>query len=736
MKSRYSFKAFLSALCLFCIVSVSAQTSLIDARARAIYNTFKSYSTYTTEGMNARHGSQAAAARLKANNGNDQAMIDYIATYYNSLDANDAAYWVNLPSMAWVLCNYWDKFTPAQRENLKNRVKQIANLVNSGTENHTITMQIGGYLLAQRFPNESGWYGGRTSSQLMTETRTNLMNIMKSLYSKGYNEDLSTTYLTVHLSAYFALYDCATDPEVKNAADAALNFHIAHLAANHFNGLVIPPFTRENASQANRTDGSDWNPSANWINWLYWGESGVKTPDLNALMTNTENRYICQAAISGWRPSAAIISLALGQAVPYELRSTKCNFEHYGAGGAGEYERYVYRDKLYAMGSGNMRFRPNGYHLDYKMSGLVYKSNDNYNYIDWKHFYWRSNDRIWRGASPFVQTAQYKSTAIVLFNIPTADPWPTYGEYLKYRNNHFNALIQEGLVRYPKSIDEKVEANGWIFLREGDVYIAIRPLKDYTIVTNYNSLMTKGSDATNNNFIDVAASFNVIRSAFGQTGFVIDVAVKGDFVSFADFQTAVSAKTVNVNWTNFTVNYTSLKGNVLAASWQKPSPDYPNVPLSYGNNVNAQVWVRPNFTIDGASVGPDSDFTGGNAVIKSSVISLVNRKLTINIPGGESSVDWSGANPVFINTNTTSVRNVTKSDVSIYPTITTDMIYFNDFPKDSIVELVDIFGRTLEMKSASDLSAGLSLKRLNHGLYIARIIQDDSLVQSLKIIKK
>jgi hypothetical protein len=735
MKSRCSFKTLLTGLCLFCIVAVSAQTSLIDSRARAIYNAFKAYSA---EGMNARHGSQAAAARLKANNGNDQAMINYIATYYNTLDGNDGAYWVNLPSTAWVLCTYRDKFTDAQLANLKNNAKIITNLVTTGTENHTITKQIGGYLLAQCFPNESGWHGGRTSAQLMAETRTNLMNIMKSLYSKGYNEDLSTTYLAVHLSAFFALYDCATDPEVKNAADAAIHFHIAHLAANHFNGLVIPPYARENASQLNRTDGSEWNPVTNWINWLYWGESGVKTPDLNALRTNTENRYICQAAISEWRPSAAINSLALGQAAPYELKSTKCNFEHYGAGGAGELERYVYRDKLYAMGSGHMRFRPNmsGYDLDQSMSGLIYKSTDNFNYIDWHHFFYRSNNRIWRGASPFIQTAQHKSTAIVLFNIPTSDPWSTYGSYLTNRNNHFNNLIHEGLLRYPKSIDEKVETNGWIFLREGDVYIAVRPLKDYTIATNYNTLMTKGSDATNNKFIDVAANFNVIRSAFGQTGFVIDVAVKGDFASFADFQTAVSAKTVNVNWTNFTVNYTSVKGNALTASWQKPSPDYPNVPLSYGNNVNAQVWIRPNFSVDGSSVGIDSDFTGAKAVIKSSVISLVNRKLTINTPGGESSVDWSGANPVFTNTNPTSVRNVTKSNVSIYPNITTDMIYFNDLPKDSIVELVDIFGRTLVMKSASELSAGLSLKRLNNGMYIAGIILDDSLVQSLKIIKK
>lgn len=47
------------------------QTSRIDSRAKAVYNTFKSCTSYTIVGINARHRSQAAAACLKANNGND-----------------------------------------------------------------------------------------------------------------------------------------------------------------------------------------------------------------------------------------------------------------------------------------------------------------------------------------------------------------------------------------------------------------------------------------------------------------------------------------------------------------------------------------------------------------------------------------------------------------------------------------------------------------------------------------
>ncbi len=475
------------------------------------------------------------------------------------------------------------------------------------------------------------------------------MNIMRSLYSKGYDEDLSTSYTATHLSPYFILYDCATDPQVKSAADAAITFKISHMAANHFEGIVIPPFNRENSPQFNKHNGGAWNPVLQWIYWLYWGEVQNRVPTPSNFRSNQENRWFIHAALSDWRPSAAINSLAFGQTVPYELTSTKPNHVHFGAGGAGVYERYVYRDKLYAMGSGNLRFRPNGYYNDYNMFGLIYKSEFTYNYIDCHHHYWRSNHRIWKGASPFIQMAQHKSTAIILFDIPDTDPWFDRGNdgWKNLRNNHFNNLIKEGLLRYPKSINEKVEASGWIFLRHGDVYIAIRPLKDYAIVTNYSTLMTKTGNQSLDTYVDVALYYNVVRSAFAQTGFVIDVATKEEFASFAAFQSAVSAKTVSVDWTNFSVSYTNLRGDNLTARWNAPVPDYKDVPDSHEGNVNAQVWIRPNFTINSTAVAIDSDFTDAKAVIKSSSIELVNRALQINTAGDPFSVNWSGTDPIF-----------------------------------------------------------------------------------------
>jgi uncharacterized repeat protein (TIGR02543 family) len=655
MKSQLPCILFLTAAVLAPQAAMAQVNPDFDGRAKLAMDAFKAYSA---EEQNARMGAIAAAARLKANDGNDPAMINYIASYYDNRNPGDPGDWTSLSSVAWVVGKYRDKFTPAQLENLKTRVKGLSNLLSKGTENHTLNYQVAGYLFAQHWPNETGWHGGRTSTQLMDATRANLRNIISSLYSKGHHENLSTTYIATHLSPYFILYDCATDPEMKKAADAAITFHVSLIAANHFEGVVLPPFNRQNAPQFNQHMGATWNPVLQWTYWLYWGEVQNRVPTTSNFISNRENRWFIHAALSDWRPPAAINSLAFGRTVPYELTSTKSNLEHFGAGGAGEYERYVYRDRLFAMGSGNMRFRPNGVHVDYNMSGLIYKSTDTFNYIDFHHDYWRSNNRIWSGASPFIQMAQHKGTAIVLFNIPATDPWRERGpvEYQILRNNYYDSLIQEAMVRYPKAIDQMVEAGGWIFLREGDVYIAIRPLKAYTIDGSYNNSMVmypSDSDESHlNSFVDTMAHFDVVRSAHAQTGFVLDVGTKERFESFEAFQSAVQQNPPTVNWSNLSVSYRNVEGNTLSSTWRAPQPDYKDVPSSYGNNINAQVWVRPTYTVNGTVVPLDTDFTGAKAVIKSNSIRLVDRLLQLTTPEGYLSVNWSGSSPVFTNAQT------------------------------------------------------------------------------------
>ena len=142
-----------------------------------------------------------------------------------------------------------------------------------------------------------------------------------------------------------------------------------------------------------------------------------------------ENLSTTYAAVSNWRPPAAINSLARGQTVPYELTASARGWiAYWGVGDPGklmglpgECVRYVYRDKLYAMGSGFFQYNPRQYNRDYNAFGIIYKSHDQYNYIECYHPYWRSNDRTWKGInSPFMQWAK-----IFCFDLSGKKIWET-----------------------------------------------------------------------------------------------------------------------------------------------------------------------------------------------------------------------------------------------------------------------------------------------------------------------
>lgn len=579
-------------------------------------------------GSNAKFGAAAALARL-ALNPEDPEVIESITHFYDNVPEGSNGQQFSYPGVAWVLGKYWDKFTPAQRDQLKAKLKGFNDILGHGTENHAMMKCAAAYLYAQYWPDDTGWMRGtHTSAEVMETARERLLSVIESLYDRGYEENLSTTYAAVHLFPYYALFDCATDPEVKSAANAALHFHVTNIAANHFEGIVIPPYNRQNAWQTNtHTAGSGYVPTLQWIYWFYWAEAQNRIPVGEDFVQTAENRYVVYAAVSNWAPPAAINSLARGQTVPYELTASAPSFGHFGTspgfwgtGTPGTCVRYVYRDKLYAMGSGFFQYYPDEFYVDYNAFGLIYKSPAKYNYIECYHPYWRSNDRTWQGLnSPFMQMAQHKGAAIALFKIPANDPWRDRGRssWREYRDDHFDTLIREALVRYPKAIGQKTEANGWIFLREGDVYIAIHPLKDYTIDTEYKP---------------AGEGFNVVRSASAQTGFVFDIATTEEFATFEAFQKAVSQNPLDVDWDQLSVTYTNVKGDTLTAKWNPPKYDAPE---------DERVLVRPDITVNGDEVPTDTTYP----VLKSSSVEVADGVMQLRTPGGQLEVDWSGELP-------------------------------------------------------------------------------------------
>jgi len=175
----------------------------------------------------------------------------------------------------------------------------------------------------------------------------------------------------------------------------------------------------------------------------------------------------------------------------------------------------------------------------------------------------------------------------------------------------------------------------------------------------------------------------------------------------------VSQNQLEIDWNNFSVSYTNLKGNTLKSTWKTPVPDYKDV-----QNSNF-TWVRPTFTINGTAVVPESDFANAKAVIKSSSIELVNRVLRITTPDGDLSVDWSKQDPVF--TLPTSVKNSKSQTLTLYPNPFASFIRI-DTQEQAQLKIYDATGVTRLTQKLEEGVNSIQTDNLGKGLYIAEII--------------
>jgi hypothetical protein len=84
----------------------------------------------------------------------------------------------------------------------------------------------------------------------------------------------------------------------------------------------------------------------------------------------------------------------------------------------------------------------------------------------------------------------------------------------------------------------------------------------------------------------------------------------------------------------------------------------------------------------------------------------------------------------------TSVAQRSIDEISIYPNPTTDMVYFNNVPENSRIFLIDMTGRSILEKKASEMSGGLSLQPYSNGVYLIRVIHGQESVKTVKVLKK
>ena len=568
---------------------------------------------------------------------------------------------------------FGNRFTAGHLSRIGTDAQRMFYWYGGGTENMNLMRLSNGYLLAQMFPtNANVWSTDRSgsakvnSATLMAHNKESLRQEGQARYQRSCFEANSPNYLLIHMIPMEQLYEFAQDPEVKRIAEAMLAQMMAQLSANVYRGYIMDPYSRfynscfTNGGTGPGADDGNKN-NVLLLNWLYWNQ-GIPEP-VRFTGALADNSYLVYAALSVYHPLPTFERIAnvssdhVGKA--HWVRTSEPSSQDGSALIPHADRRRVWRDREFAMSSVVGYFNPNGYYFQSSSRlGIAYRSNDRLNYLQAGHPYWladASGLAWWQASdSPFMQVAHHQNTAIVMFNIPPADPWPTTPasrpEYFTTdrtigqirRSEHWNSLRTECGIRWPISMDEMRQTNNadgttWYFLREGGTYIGIR------------TLTTAGASQQDTFWQSVYATA-AVQGGRSQTGFVIEIgtstATGGQFASFDAFQSALTPKTPVVTWGSGTtpslfVQYTNSQNLVLSASYDT------NLTSDVDGKVHMFPAVSENGVPDLSDPWPDLDVRLDDT---NPMATMTNSVLTITDPatgGLVEQVDWTGNLPVL-----------------------------------------------------------------------------------------
>ncbi len=594
-----------------------------------------------------KHNLPKACARLW-NDPYDKTALEYIT---NVLDHPEQSMF-DFPGVALALGKFKNSFAPWQLDAIKADLEQrcvtqnkpgLAGFLGHGTENHALMMWTSAYLFGQYFP-DAKWANGWTSAELMKEMRDRMLKTFKNVYRIGYTEYLSTTYEVVMNFPVAILLEFAEDPQVKEMAEAYLLYKWSLQSLNNFDGRIIAPYGRMNTQEDYRPE-DPYVSGTLYMHWLYWGwgenTQSVKISDFKEYWETT---YAIYYALSDVVPEEIFLTIGNGNTAPYVHRSSASTFGHYGAATPHMMMRKVYRDHLFAIGTGNFRWVPGGDYADHDTNpfNIIWHSPDRFNFINCTHPYWysdgedkdRTSDTWYKGGiSPFMQTAHHENSVIVLFNIPEKDPWTDTPNAQKWawRDGHAGNLIKRGMLRYPKSMDEKVAEKGWIFLREGETYIGIKPLKSYY---EQPDLVGKGLDG-----------FNIVKSDHAQTGFIFEVGTAKEYGDFKKFQNRLIKNKLSVDWKTMEVTYTDSQKNRINMQYQSGLTVRESFMPEHltKKGIKGLAESIPLVTINGKTETPYQQWP----MIESPLITMDNSVLNIQAGRHDIQVDWNGDYPVI-----------------------------------------------------------------------------------------
>ena len=196
------------------------------------------------------------------------------------------------------------------------------------SENHALLFHTAEYLAGGLFEQEIFTNSGMTGAMHKRKAERLLKIWFRNFLSYGFNEWNSPVYIPIDMTGFFALYDLASDEEIRKLAKKALDKAFSILGINSFKGIVAASYGRIYFKNliGRRTSESTA------LNFIANGEGYLGQHTLATLMF----------ALSSYEPPAEVME---SYHVPAEGRITE------SAEGEEKVHLYSYRTPDYVMGS-------------------------------------------------------------------------------------------------------------------------------------------------------------------------------------------------------------------------------------------------------------------------------------------------------------------------------------------------------------------------------------------------
>lgn len=398
-----------------------------------------------------------------------------------------------------------------------------------GSENHVLLFRTSRYLMSRVYGRKQFQPYGRTGRELEAEDRVWLDRYIRFRAQRGWGEFDSSCYILPEWECLAALYDFAPDKQIRALARNMLNLLLADMAVDSLNGMHGGAHGRIYEQHA--LDHATTHSYA--LQHLYFGNVDPETMEGRGGPV--------EALTSRFRPHPLVLAIALDRTETYENRERKhlhntddCLPRRPLAGSIRKYTWWTpqfllgcvqYQDPYPATCKGRWYAHHEQHQWDMtvgtRTQARIFTHHPGESGPE--HGYWTGDLRC--GCGHFFQN---RTALLALYDIPRDQP-------LQWIHAHV-----------PKAAFDEVKCRaGFIFVREGEVYAALKMLGGHRWTRS-----GKWKDME-------------VRSYGGKNGAICEVGQASEFADFTAFQREILSNPIQFDRRRMRLRYASKRNGVL-----------------------------------------------------------------------------------------------------------------------------------------------------------------------------